>query len=341
MSQVSGVSQYWNSPQYEGMLWTADQVPGRANNLPFLGILGGLTGANYRIVPDFDYAMSAVYDFAVPSQPDIDETDSLTAIAATSPVLSQVRNSCGIAQGTVNISYKKLSTMARVATDIVAGGVGYWAKEGTPIENAIQERKSYIFKKLARDLNYTFMNGTFQESTGVTVSGMTRGVVTAASTNATAAGSIELNEALLQELFADCAVNSGRQCFNSYPVMFVTAIQKYNISKIFGYQPANWNMGGVAIDTILTDFGTVGVVHEPMVQVDTASTDTIALLAMDAIRPVFNPVITENGTAGLMVYEDMAKLGGGYQGFFQTHVGIDYANEKMHGKITGLTQSRI
>ena len=336
MAQVSGVSQTWNSPQYEGLLWTADQVPGRANNLPFMGILGGLTGADYRIVPDFDYAMTAVYDFADATQPDIDETDSLTAIAASSPVLSQVRNSCGIVQESVNISYKKLSTMSRIATDIVASSVGYWAKENTPIEDAIQSRKSYVLKKIARDLNYTFMNGVFQESTGVDVSGMTGGVVAATSTNATAAGSIELNESLLQAMFADCATNSGGQTFNSYPVMFVTAIQKYNISKIFGYQPTSWNMGGVAIDTILTDFGPVGVVFESMVPAG-----TVALVAMDAVRPVFNPVVTEDGSQGLMVYKDMAVLGGGYQGFFQAHIGIDYANELMHGKVTGIAQSRI
>ena len=341
MSQVSGVTNYWNSPQYEGLLWTADAVEGRGNGLPFLGILGGLANGDYRIVDDFDYSMSAEFDFAAPSQPDIDETDALTAIAATSPVLAQAINSCGIVQESVNISYKKLSTMARLATDVVTGGVGYWAKEGTPVENAIEARKHYVLQKIARDMNYTFMCGTYQRSTDATTSGKTRGVVTACSTNATAAGSIELSESLMQTLFADCATNSNNQSFLNMPVLFVPAVQLDNISKIYGNQPESWNIGGVNIQLINTSFGRVGVVHEPSVQISTASTDTIALLAMDAIRPVFCPITNESGQHGLMLYEDLSKVGAGYQGMFNAQMGIDYANEKMHGKITGLLQTRI
>jgi hypothetical protein len=341
MAQVSGVSTYWNSPQYEGLLWTADAIEGRGNGLPFLGILGGLANGNYRIVDDFDYSMSAEFDFAVPSQPDIDETDALTAIAATSPVLSQAINSVGIVQESVNISYKKMSTMARIATQVVTGGVGYWAKEGTPVENAIKARKLYILRKIARDYNYTCMCGTYQRSTDTTTSGKTRGVVTAVSTSATAAGSVELSELLMQTLFSDCAENSNNQTFQNMPILFVPAIQKDNLSKIYGNQPESWNIGGVDIQLINTSFGRVGVVYEPMVQIDTASTDTIALLAMDAIRPVFCPVVNESGDNGLMLYEDLSKVGAGYQGMYNAQMGIDYANEKMHGKITGLTQTRI
>ncbi len=341
MAQVSGVTTYWNSPRYEGMLWTADAVEGRGNGLPFIGILGGLVGANYRLVPDFDYSMTAVYDFATAAQPDIDETDALTAIAAASPVLTQVINSCGIVQESVDISYKKLSTMSRTATGVVTGGVGYWAPEGDPIENAIQERKMYVLQKIARDMNYTFMLGSYQRSTDATVSGKTRGVVTAISSSATAAGSVELSESLMQTLFSDCATNSNNQAYQNFPILFVPAIQKDNISKIYGNQPEDWTIGGVNITTINTSFGRVGVVYEPMVQASGASTDTIALIAMGAVKPVFCPVTNEDGMHGLLLYEDRAKVGAGYQGMFNAQIGIDYANEALHGKITGLAQSRI
>jgi len=341
MAQVSGVSTYWNSPQYEGLLWTADAIEGRGNGLPFLGILGGLANGNYRIVDDFDYSMSAEFDFAAASQPDIDETTALSATAAASPVLAQAINSCGIVQESVNISYKKMSTMARIATSVITGSVGYWAKEGTPIENAIAARKLYILRKIARDMNYTFMCGSYQRSTDAATSGKTRGVVTAITDSATAAGSIELSEVLMQTLFADCAANSNNQTFQNMPILFVPAIQKDNLSKIYGNQPESWNVGGVNIQLINTSFGTVGVVYEPMVQAVGAGTDTIALLAMDAIRPVFCPVVNESGDNGLMLYEDLSKVGAGYQGMYNAQMGIDYATEKMHGKITGLLQSRI
>lgn len=341
MARVTGATTYWNSPRYEGMLWTADSEPGRGTGTPFLTLLGGLNGANMRIVPDFDYSMSAEYDYAAPAQPDITETASLTAPSATSPILSQNRNAINRFQEAVNVSYKKLSTMGRLATGIVQSSVGYWAPEGDPVQNAIAERKAYILKKIARDANYTFMNGTFQQSTSSAVSSKTRGVITACSTNATAAGSVELSEALLQALFADVAENSSGQAFMQYPVLFVPSIQKQNISKIFGNQPDSWEIGGMNIQTIFTDFGPVGVVHESMVQASTATTDTIALIAMGACRPVFNPVYNENGDNGLVLYEDLAKTGAAYTGQFLAHMGIDYSNEALHGKITGLAQSRI
>jgi hypothetical protein len=341
MAQIAGITDYWNSPNYEGLLWTADAVPGRGTGTPFLTILGGLNGANMRIVPDFDYAMTAEYDFAAPAQPDIDETDSLTAPDAASPVLSQARNALNIYQEAVNVSYKKLSTASRMATDIVVGSVGYWANDLSREEQLIAERKAYIMQKIARDANYTFMNGTFQQSESNTESSKTRGVVTACSASATAAGSVELSEELMQTLFEDVAENSSGQAFQQMPILFVPAKQKYNISKIYGKQPDAWSIGGVNVETIMTDFGQVGVIYEPMVQASNASTDTIALIAMNVCRPVFNPVVTNEGVAGLFLYEDLAKTGAGYKGQFLAHMGIDYANEKMHGKITGLAQSRI
>lgn len=341
MSQITGITTYHNSPNYEGLLWTADAEPGRGTGTPFLTLMGGLNSASMRVVPDFDYAMSAEYDYAAPAQPDIDETDAITAPDASSPVLSQARNALNIYQEAVNVTYKKLSTMSRLATDIVISSVGYWATEGDPVADAIAERKAYILKKIARDANYTFMNGTFQQSESTTESSKTRGVITACSTNATAAGSVELSEELLQEMFKDVAENSSNQAFQQFPILFVPALQKQNISKIYGNQPDAWEIGGLNIQTIMTDFGQVGVVYEPMVQASGASTDTIALIAMGVCRPVFNPVVTENGSAGLILFEDLAKTGASYKGQFLAHMGIDYANEQMHGKITGLAQSRI
>lgn len=341
MAQVSGVTTYHNSPKYEGLLWTADAEPGRGTGTPFLTLMGGLNSANMRVVPDFDYAMSAEYDYAAPAQPNIDETGAITAPDASSPVLSQARNALNIYQEAVNVTYKKLSTMSRLATDITINNVGYWATEGDPVQNAIAERKAYILKKIARDANYTFMNGAYQQSTDSTTPSKTRGVITACSANAIAANGAELSEALLQELFKNVAENSSNQAFQQFPVLFVPALQKQNISKIFGNQPDAWEIGGMNIQTIMTDFGQVGVVYEPMVQASNATTDTVALIAMGACRPVFNPVTTENGSAGLFLYEDLAKTGASYKGQFLAHMGIDYANEKLHGKITGLAQSRI
>lgn len=341
MAQITGLTTYHNSPRYEGLLWTADAEPGRGTGTPFLTLMGGLNGANMRVVPDFDYAMSAEYDYPAVAQPAVTENTAATAPNAKSPVYSQARNAVNMYHEAVNVTYKKLSTMDRIATGIVISSVGYWAPEGDPAQDAITERKSYVLRMIARNFNYSCLTGTYAQSTDADTASKTRGVITACSTTAIAASGAELSEVLLQQIFADVAKNSNGQAFQQFPILFVPAVQKQNISKIYGNQPEAWEIGGLNIRTILTDFGEVGVVYEPMVQAHNASTDLIVLVSMGVCRPVFNPVVTDAGLAGLFLYEDLAKTGAAYKGQFLAHMGIDYANEKMHGKITGMAQSRI
>lgn len=331
MAQTTGTSTYWNTPNYDGLLWTADVVPGRGTGTPFLSIIGGLNGGNARRVPDFDFAMSAEYDFPAASQPDIDETDSLTAPSATSPVLAQARNTAQIYQEAVDISYKKLSTTDRIATGIVQGSVGYWAEDGSMNQqNLVDQHTMYVLQKIARDANYTFLNGTFQQSTDSATSARTRGVITGVTSSAVAAAGAALSKPLLQELFRDVVENSGGQAYQQMPMLFVNAFQKQGISDIYGYQPDDWTIGGLNIQTILTDFGRVGVVYDPMVP-----TDTVLLAATNAIRPVFCDVPGK----GNMFYEMLSKVGAAEKGQVYGQMGVDYANEKLHGKITGLATS--
>ena len=328
MAQVTGTATVWNSPNYDGLLWTADVTPNSGTGTPFLTLVGGINGQNARRVSDFDFAMSSEYDFPAAAQPAITETASLTAPSAVSPVLSQARNTCQIYQESVDVSYKKISTTERIATDIVQGGVGYWAKDGENNQsNIVNRNKMYSLQKIARDASYTFLNGVFQLSTSSAVAAKTGGVIPAITTSAVAAGGAALSKALMQELFKNVVENSGGQSFNSRPVIFVNAFQKQKISDIYGYQPDDWTVGGISIQTILTDFGRVGVVYDSMIP-----PATLLLAAMGVIRPVFCDVPGK----GNMFFEELAKTGAADKAQIYGQMGIDFANEKMHGKITGL-----
>ncbi|MCP4336482.1 MAG: DUF5309 domain-containing protein [Mycoplasma sp.] len=328
MAQTTGTSTYWNTPNYDGMLWTADVVPGQGTGTPFLTLMGGLNGGNARDVMDFDFSMSSEYDFPAASQPSISETASTTAPAATSPILSQERNTCQIFQEAIDITYKKLSTTERLATDIVQGGAGYWAKDGSNNQSGLDTRNlTYALQNIARKANYTFLNGTFALSTSSAVAAQTRGIITGATTNAIAAGGAALSKDILQSLFKTVVDNSGGQSYQNTPVIFLNSFQKQKISDIYGYQPDDWNIGGVNIQTILTDFGRVGVVYESMVP-----TDTVLFSAMNLVKPVFCPLDGK----GRLFDEDLAKVGASERKQVYGQMGIDYANEKLHGKITNL-----
>jgi hypothetical protein len=265
------------------------------------------------------------------AQPAISETASLTAPSAVSPVLAQKRNAAQIYQEAVDISYKKLSTTERRASDVVHSSVGYWAQESMNNQNDLKNKHiGYGLQKIARDANYTFLNGTFQLSTASSVASKTRGVITGVTSSAIAASSATLDKAILQNLFRQVVDNSGGRGYQQTPILFMNAFQKQKISDIYGYQPDDWNIGGVNIQTIITDFGRVGVVYDSMVP-----TDTVAFIATAACKPVFCTVPGK----GRIFFEDLAKAGAADKGQLYGQMGIDYVNEQLHGKITGLATS--
>jgi len=331
MAQVSGQADYWNSPNYDGDLWTADVTPGQGTGTPFLTMLGGLNGGNAREVADFDFAMTAEYDFPAAAQPSISESAANTAPAATSPIYTQIRNTCQIVQEAIDISYKKLSTTERRATDVVHTGVGYWAQENVNNQAALEAKNlAYTLKKIARDMNYTFLNGTFVESTSNTVAAQTGGIIPGITTSTIAAGGAALDRGILQAMFKLAVDTSGGQTYQNTPILFMNSFQKQAISSIYGYQPESWNVGGVDVRTILTDFGEVGVVYESMVP-----TSTILLAALNLVKPVFCTVPGK----GRLFDEPMDKSGASEKRQVYGQIGIDWANEKLHSSITNLAIS--
>lgn len=337
---LTGRANYWNTPNYDGMLWTADAEPGRGTGTPFLTFMGGLNGPNARIVPDFDYAMSAEYDYNAPAQPSIAENTAADGPpAAQAPQLVQARNTVQIYQEAVNVTWKKLSTYSRLATDIIESSLpgpqdrGFWAPDGSNNQEALlAQHKAYVLKKMARDANFTLLQGTFNASDGPADAAQTGGVVSGISTSEVDAGGVALNRDVLQELYREVAENSSGQAFFNVPVIFAPAVQRQQISDLYGgNQPRSWEIGGWKIDTIITDFGEVGVVYEPMMPAN-----TIALIALGACRPVFNIVDDGEGNVGRLIYTPLAKVGAAQRGMFTMHLGLDYGNEQLHGSIINL-----
>lgn len=87
------------------------------------------------------------------------------------------------------------------------------------------------------------------------------------------------------------------------------------------------NFGGVAVDTILTDFGTLNVLldrHLPQ--------DMILACSLDQLAPVFLNVPNK----GVFFEEPLAKVGASDQVQIYGEIGLQYGNEKAHGYVRGL-----
>ena len=116
--------------------------------------------------------------------------------------------------------------------------------------------------------------------------------------------------------------NGGIQRQDTATLM-VNSYQKLALSEIYtvgmGFQESTRNVGGVAVDTIITDFGTLNVMtnrHMPA--------DTIALLSLEQLAPRF------------LFIEPVAKDGSSDKFQIYGEIGLFYGNERAHGKITGL-----
>lgn len=314
MAPVAGQGTIWNLPNYAGELLTAD-----AEATPFLSMIGGLNGGVQTSSATFP--CSSTYDYAAAAQPQITETQSLTASTyANEGVRAQVFNVCQIFMQSIYLSYEKLAGQGYMSGLNTAGQIN-------SVSDELAWQIQYNLKKIARDVELSFLTGTYALAGTAAQYNATRGISTATSTTYVNASSTDLSKALIDQALRTMAAG-GAQFSNV--VIFCNAFQKQMLSDIYGFAPMDRNVGGVNISTLETDFGRFGVVYDRFV---TAS----ILLFIDVAhcRPVFQPVPGK----GNFFVEPLAKTGASenYQLFGK--LGLDYGAEWLHGQIYGLTTS--
>src|SRR5690606_8240445 len=101
------------------------------------------------------------------------------------------------------------------------------------------------------------------------------------------------------------------------------------LTKIFitdkNYQEQTRSVGGVSVQTIETDFGRLNIMlnrHMPA--------DVLAVVSLDECAPVF----LEIPGKGFLFVEPLAKEGASDRNQIYGEIGLEYGNEKAHGKIT-------
>lgn len=302
----------WNLPNYIGELFTASAL-----QTPVLRMAGGLNGV--KQAQNFEFPVDQTYEHEAAAQPAITETASLTAPTAISYVRSQDKNVCQIHHEQVSISYAKLSTPARMS------GI---ATANSPIVVA-NERDFQIMvalQKIARDVEYSLIQGTYQIATDAGVANKTRGLNAAASATV-AAGGAKLSKPMIQALLKGM-FDAGAVFQN--PVLVVNAFQKQAISEIYGYAPTDRNVGGVNIKQIETDFGNIGVILDAF-----QAAAVLGVFDMAFVSIVSQPVPGK----GHMFYEELSKTGASEKGQIYGQIGLDHGPGFMHGSITGLATS--
>jgi hypothetical protein len=302
----------WNLPNYLGEIFTAAPT-----QTPILQMSGGLNGV--KTSANFMFPIDQEYTPETATQNAITETASIAGPpAAVSVVRSQVVNTCQIEQEQVDLSYKKLSSMGKLASGSVA-------TIGQPIVPVSEEDWQIARKleKIARCMEYTIIRGTYVADTAVGTASKTRGLNEAALTTQ-AAGDATLTKAMIQKLLRDM-FDAGARFIN--PVFVIGVFQKQMISTLYGYAPTDRNIGGVNIKQIETDVGNVGVMLNPF-QLNT----TLLLADLSFVSVVTCPVPGK----GNMFLEPLGKTGASDKAQIYGQWGLDHGPYFMHGTITGL-----
>jgi hypothetical protein len=318
MANAAAATNSWNSLNYTGELFL---IGAQASNSPFLSMIGGVNGAmSYQ---DVRFPVAQPYALEAAAQPAITETASLTAPTPTTYVRGQDFNTAQIFQEQVSVSYMSMAQPIRL------GAAGLAQVGDQPVNNEFDFQVETTLAQIYKDMNYTFLNGTYQAATGVGVAAKTRGILTATTTNAVAAGTVDLSKDLMDEMFRTMAAGGAQF---TQPVIFCSALDVQRLNDIYGFQPQDVSVGGTNVETIIAPFvGRVSVVWD--VNVPAGS---LLCADLSVCNVVFTPV---TGKPSGLFLEPLAKTGAADSAQFFGSAGIDYGPEEYHGKITGLTTS--
>lgn len=314
---VSGTGTNWNLPNYAGELFTAD-----ATTTPLLSMIGGLTGG--KKTTNFEFPTSVDYAFPAAAQPAITETASITAPTAVEIARGQIKNVTQIFQEKISLTYSKMSNSGRLSGINTAGSAN-------PAADEKAWQIAQALKKIARDVEFTFINGSYQIATSAAVANKTRGLIEATSLSGGStidATKAVLSKALLDQLFKTMAENGA---YFDNMVLYANAKQKQAITNLYAtaYNAtmAPGTRAGMAVSEIETDFGRVAIVYDRFVP-----TDAIVMADIAHIAPVFQEVPGK----GILFEEPLAKTGASEDIQIYGEIGLDHGAPYLHGSITNL-----
>lgn len=172
MAGITGQGTTFNLPNYVGELFALSR-----ETTPFLAAIGGLTGGREAGAVEFEWQTYDLRDASHLRQ----RVEGATAPTAEARVRANVRNVVEIHQETVETSYTKQATSRQLATPSAAP---YRGVPGTnPVDDEHAWQVAQALKQMARDINFSFINGLYSNPTTNSTARKTRGLLAAITTN--------------------------------------------------------------------------------------------------------------------------------------------------------------
>lgn len=299
-------------PNYSGALYTKSNT-----QTPFINLIGAPKRTN-----SVKFAVNQEYTIDEAKQPEISEIQSMDAPEPKTVTREQKYNVTQIFQEAVTVSYAKMSNMGTLSGINVAG------QQPTPTDE-LDFQKMMAMQRIMNDMEYTFINGTYVESSADDAANRTRGILEAITTNAvqdTSAVSSSTIRSVLNSFFKKMYDNT-KQYLDGNTIMVNSTI-KAAISEAFAdthFIVSNgFKLAGINIMDLMTDFGTMHIVLAPTIPANT----------LLCFKPEICHIIEQPTPGkGNFFYEDKPSSGAAVKGMIFGQAGLDYGAEFLHGKL--------
>lgn len=298
---------------YSGLLY--DKTNGAT---PLLNSLAGRD----KFVQSRQFILGQDYESEAGTNPSISENASLTAPNPTFVTRQQNTNVTQIFHESIAMSYRKASDGNTLNGLNLAG-------EFVNPENERAFQIAQKMKKIAREVEDMIINGQYHLAADNTEVDQSRGLLEAIVTNTVAGSSKALDIWMINDLM-DKIYSKNGDISNLTLVVNGTQLNQINGSAVengLTIVPATRNENGIQIRKIVVPMGELDIMLDAKVPAGTAM-----LLNLDALHLVHQPVPGK----GNFFVEELAKTGAKDAEQIYGQLGLDYSNELLHGKITGL-----
>jgi hypothetical protein len=304
------------TPNYSGLLFAKGRV-----DTPFSTMIGGKRGYTNHV----EFSTGVEYNVGEGEIPNYSENDTLTAPDATIAKRGQKTNVTQIFMDSFAVGDVKTSNMGTLS------GINVANQQANP-SNELDFQAGIVMQRLAKSIEKTFINGTYNKAENDTEVNKTRGIIQAIETNVMDLGGKEISIWDVADMLTEIHNQGGNTaglvlwCDSVTKFQFSTEAAAHN----FRVYPDSRNVYGINITRIETPAGMVDLALGAYLPVGTA-----LLLNFGVIKPVEQPVPGK----GNFYLKEIPTAGFGQKYSILGQLGLDHGPEWMHGKFTNIKTS--
>lgn len=315
MPGITGMGTTFNLPNFVGDLFNISP-----EDTPLLSAIGGLTGGREAFDKTFEWEFYDLRDADVDRQ----RVEGANAPVAEERVRANASNVLEIHQEAVSLSYTRIAVGS-------GGGYGTTARGTSPVLDEMSWQMDQQIKQVARDVELTFITGTYAKPADNSAPRKTRGLLEAITTNVIDLSAAALAEGDVNDLFQLAYDNGGMQ-EGETRTLIVGSAMKRQLTKIFikdlSLTPESRTVGGVNLQTIMTDFGTANIMVDRYMPAG-----TVVAASLEELAPRFLSIPGK----GHFFWEPLAKTGASENSQLYGEIGLEYGNQRKHAKIVNAT----